>query len=146
MLRDPRLDWDEGIFPYDALREAGITPDSSMKEIHNASFDLIEKGMWNLERRLAWDAVRKIDRRLWVDFLLYPITPEEIVEKLEVLLAPAAAVSAPDVSTLLAPDFSELERMHEDFGPLQWKELILERTPDFDLPASAILNTVEFDG
>lgn len=72
MLTDPQAGRDGG-FPYDLLAEAGITPSSSMKEIRDASFLLMEQGRWSPEVRAAWDELRMVERRLAADFLLYEV-------------------------------------------------------------------------
>lgn len=55
---------------YDLLGPFGITPDSTMEQILDAGFDLMEQpdGMTKVQRR-AWDALRKVEIRLVVDFL-----------------------------------------------------------------------------
>jgi hypothetical protein len=72
-MRDPLMRWEEGIFPYDALAEVGITPASSMRAIQDASYSLIEQGLWTREKRAAWDELRRVEDRLWIDFFLYPL-------------------------------------------------------------------------
>lgn len=54
---------------YDVLAPFGITPDSTMEQILDAGFDLMEQpgGMTKVQRR-AWDALRKAETRLVVDF------------------------------------------------------------------------------
>jgi hypothetical protein len=56
---------------YDTLAPFGVTPDSTMKHIRDAGFDLMEQpgGMTKTQRR-AWDALRKVETRLVADFLL----------------------------------------------------------------------------
>ncbi len=82
VLKDPAIQWD-GLFPYDVLAEVGITPDSSMEAIREASFDLMAQGKMTPEARQAWDELRLIPRRLFVDFFLYPIDlPAEIDQAL----------------------------------------------------------------
>ena len=58
---------------YKVLAPFGLTPASTMKEIREVGFDLLEQpgGMLQLQR-LAWDALRKIETRLVVDFLSWP--------------------------------------------------------------------------
>ena len=72
MLKDPLTQCD-GPFPYDVLAAAGITPESSMKEVMEASFDLMSQGMMTPEVRRAWDELRLTPRRLFVDFFLYQV-------------------------------------------------------------------------
>ncbi len=71
MLKDPQAGRD-GDFPYDLLAEAGVGPSSSMKEILDASYLLMER-RWSPEVRGAWDELRTVERRLAVDFLLYDV-------------------------------------------------------------------------
>jgi hypothetical protein len=57
---------------YDILAPFGITPDSTMEQIRDVSFDLMEQpgGMTKTQRH-AWDALRKIETRLVADFLFW---------------------------------------------------------------------------
>jgi outer membrane protein assembly factor BamD (BamD/ComL family) len=72
-LRDPWLRW-VGSYPYDVFREAGLrtTPAASMKAVDEASFELQVSGM-SPEQRAAWDTLRHVGRRLFVDAFLYRI-------------------------------------------------------------------------
>lgn len=70
MIKDPQTYWPDG-FPYDVLAPAGITPDSSLKQIRDAPFDLMEQGSMTPEVRKAWDTLRHPAQRLMVDFFLY---------------------------------------------------------------------------
>jgi hypothetical protein len=77
MIKDPLTEW-SGLFPYDGLAGSGCGPNSSMREIQEAPFSLIESGQWSAERRAAWDELRFVDRRMWVDFLMYAVSESEI--------------------------------------------------------------------
>ncbi len=57
---------------YDILAPFGVVPDSTMEQVREASFDLMEQsgGMTKTQRR-AWDALRKIETRLVADFLYW---------------------------------------------------------------------------
>lgn len=77
LLRDPDLPWD-GPFPYDYLAErlaaigaAPIGPDSPAEVIKDAFFDLMAGGPPPQDARIAWDALRRIEDRLVIDFFLY---------------------------------------------------------------------------
>jgi hypothetical protein len=70
MHKDPQAGRDGGC-PYELLAEAGVGPGSSMKEILDASFVLMEQGRWSPTVRAAWDELRSVERRLAVDFLRY---------------------------------------------------------------------------
>lgn len=72
MIKDPLLRW-SGRHPYDVLADAGITPDSTLREILDVSFDLMGQGRMTVEVRQAWDELRLVSRRLVVDFFLYPV-------------------------------------------------------------------------
>jgi hypothetical protein len=72
MLRDPLIKWN-GPFPYDVLAIASITPESDMKAVREASYDLMSQGLMTAEARQAWDELRLVPRRLFVDFFLYPV-------------------------------------------------------------------------
>ena len=76
------MQWTEEASPYDALSEAGITRASTMKQVLEAAADLIEQGLWTSDKRAAWDDLRTVERRLWVDFFCYPATTEEIIDAL----------------------------------------------------------------
>src|SRR5215216_3579118 len=82
MLKDPLLTWPTGPFPYDALSAANITPASDMREVMDAIYVLVEQGLRTTETELAWDELRIVQKRLWVDLFLYPITVEEILATL----------------------------------------------------------------
>ncbi len=71
LVVDPLLGW-EGRFPYDVFSEVGISPESSMEEVNAASYEL-QKGGMSPESRKAWDALRSVDRRIFVDAFLYPV-------------------------------------------------------------------------
>jgi hypothetical protein len=107
--------WDDGEFPYDTLREAGVTPDSPMKEIRDAPFALIEQGAWSREKRAACDQLRTVNQRLWVDFLLYPLSAEETADALAGLFDGEDPLPNPEAA--LQPDFSELENLEREFEP-----------------------------
>lgn len=146
MLKDPLMQWEQGIFPYDALAEAGITPESSMREIQDAYFAVIEKGLWTPEARAAWDELRTIERRLWVDLFLYPMRQEEILTVLkDVCNKTELALPNPATSKFLRLDGSELQRMEQDFRDIEAKAIQLEWITDFDEPVETILGKLEFD-
>lgn len=69
MFKDPLTIWADG-FPYDLLSPAGITPDSSQREIRDAAFTLMAQGPMAPEVRHAWDTLRQPERRLAVDFFM----------------------------------------------------------------------------
>lgn len=69
MVKAPLFQWN-GPFPYDVLAKVGITPGSTMKQINDAGFDLMSKGM-EIEDRAAWDELRLVRKRFVVDFFLY---------------------------------------------------------------------------
>jgi hypothetical protein len=70
--QEPLIPWEHDISPYDALAPGGITPHSRQREIQDASYTLIEHGLWTPEKRAAWDELRRVEGRLWVDFFLLP--------------------------------------------------------------------------
>lgn len=57
---------------YDILGPFKVTPNSTMKQIRDVGFDLMEQlgGMTKSQRR-AWDALRKVETRLVADFLFW---------------------------------------------------------------------------
>jgi len=89
LVRDPVSCWD-GVFPYVALEPAGITPDSPQKNIRDASFVLMEKGLMTPEGRLAWDQLRSVSGRLKVDALMFGARHTETLRRLQQMLEPAS--------------------------------------------------------
>jgi len=69
MYQDPDMTWD-GEFPYDVLAPAGITPDSSRRQVLGAIkyFTQRQQG-GNVQR--AWKMLRISEERLFFDFFLY---------------------------------------------------------------------------
>jgi hypothetical protein len=74
MIKDPLTRW-PGPFPYDVLAKSGITLSSSLREVLDASFSLMEQGVMTQEERQAWDDLRLLPRRLLADFFLYDFDP-----------------------------------------------------------------------
>lgn len=69
MNKDPNMIWDNE-FPYDVLKPAGVTTNSSMGEITNAMKYFIEHG--NIENvHQVWQTMQTVKGRLFVDFFLY---------------------------------------------------------------------------
>ncbi len=119
MLKDPDLHWESGVYPYDALKEAAITPASSMRAVQDASYAMIEQGAWTAENRKAWDELRIVSQRLWVDFFLYPLTVDDILDALERL---KHHVDAGSHETTNAPDTPD-----EDAAHLILKQITFDR-------------------
>lgn len=69
MIKEPLTQWDDG-FPYDLLAPVGVTPDSSMQMVRDASFTLMAQNAMTPAMRQAWDTLRRPDRRLVVDFFM----------------------------------------------------------------------------
>lgn len=61
----------EGHCPYRVLADVGIGLLSSMKEIRDSSFLLMQEDRWTPDVRAAWNELRMVERRLVVDFLRY---------------------------------------------------------------------------
>jgi len=72
MWKDPLTRW-SCPFPYDVLKEVGITPSSTQREVVDVLFTLMERGVVTDEMRKAWDELRLLPRRLRVDFFLYEL-------------------------------------------------------------------------
>jgi hypothetical protein len=115
MLQDPWMQW-EGPFPYEALAPAYVTPESSMEEVKQAFFTLMAWGGMPPEVRQAWDALRLVPRRLFVDLFLYPIDLRAEIERAEQALAaaPPEWPPPPDLSYWLEIDGGELQRMAQE--------------------------------
>jgi hypothetical protein len=84
LVSDPNLGWPGGL-PYDVFARLGISPQSSIEAVNNASYDLqLQESGMSTEEQAAWDRLRTVPQRLFLDAFLYPIDrPEEVVEFLE---------------------------------------------------------------
>lgn len=80
MFKDARTGW-EGGFPYDLLGPAGITPTSSLAAVRDVAFTLMASAPMTPDMRRAWDALRRPDRRLAVDFFLYRAAYPRLIER-----------------------------------------------------------------
>ncbi len=65
----------EGPFPYDVFADVGISPGSTHKEVQDAPFALQRKAQMTPEAHAAWNELRHLDRRLFVDLFVYPDPP-----------------------------------------------------------------------
>ena len=147
MLKDPLTKWD-GLFPYDALAPVGITPNSSMQEVKDASFELMAQGLMSPEVRAAWDELRIKEKRLLVDFFLYQFDPTEELNKamgrLQQKLEELAA--GPDVSHLLQVDFEDLKQIHADLREIPLHDLEIRFMAEFEgEPVLPNLDFIQFD-
>ena len=148
MLKDPLTDWD-GTFPYDALACVGITPDSTMKQVIDASFELMAQNRMTPEVRAAWDHLRIKDKRLLVDFFLYQFDPHTELGRAQRALAGRLdeLSQPPDVSHLLSFDPVEvLNQMGHDLREISMDELHLSFIDEFEwkseLPGT---ESIQFD-
>lgn len=66
---EPLLTWPDGQ-PYEILASAGVGPSSTMAEVRDASFALMEARAFGRAQRLAWDALKSVPQRLAVDFMM----------------------------------------------------------------------------
>jgi hypothetical protein len=107
MLNDPLMKWECGMFPYEALTCAEVTPETNMDALKDVPYQLIERGLWTAEAREAWEQLRTFEKRLWVDWLTYPETPEEIVRCFDELWAKHAVEI--EIGELLSGELSDLE-------------------------------------
>jgi CHAT domain len=84
LVSDPNLRWPGGL-PYDIFARLGISPQSSIDAVNNASYDLqLQDSGMSTEEQAAWDRLRTVPQRLFLDAFLYPINhPEEVVEFFE---------------------------------------------------------------
>ena len=142
MMKDPLTQWTGGAFPYDVLSEAGIGPESSISDVNSAAFDLIEGGSWSVQKRFAWDELRTVDNRLWVDFLMFPASEEIVADIPEATSEPEPA--SLDFSTF-GPDSYELRRMERDFYSVDPTPFRADCLPQFDDSIESILSEIEFD-
>ncbi len=79
MYRDPRL---PGASPYALLSDVQVAPASTLTEVSDAYFSLMELGRVRPEVRRAYDLLRIPASRLAVDFLYYPFSEAEVLEQL----------------------------------------------------------------
>ena len=74
-LKDPLFRWEtlpeETLFPYDVLSRMGIDVDSSMKQIKDIYFDIVGQSSDTSSLEKAWEKIRLIENRLYLDFFLY---------------------------------------------------------------------------
>jgi hypothetical protein len=147
MVKDPLTKWD-GLFPYDALAPVGITPNSSMREVMDASFELMVQGLMTPEIRAAWDELRIKQKRLFVDFFLYQFDlDEEFNKAMEALNGRLAELTkVPDVSYLLRIDHKELSQMQQDFQEITMRDVEVRFIPEFeDGPKLPNIDFIQFD-
>lgn len=131
MLTDPQAGRD-GRFPYDLLAEAGVGPGSSMEEIRDASFLLMEQGRWSPEVRGAWDELRMVERRLAVDFLLYDVETGDVEVGAEAASARQAVLAALRQQSRTTP--AELCDLDGEFREITLDPLAAPDTTAFDQP------------
>lgn len=70
-MKDPLALWD-GPFPYDVFADAGISPKSTHAEVKNVTYALMRNNQFTQEAQAAWNELRLLDRRLFVDLFVYP--------------------------------------------------------------------------
>jgi|SRR5690349_9259353 len=148
MLKDPLTDWD-GVFPYDALAFVGITPYSTMKQVMDASFELMAQNLMTPEVRGAWDQLRITHKRLLVDFFLYQFDPQTELDRAQQALDRRLAELSqpPDVSHLLTIDpVDVLSQMVQDLREIPMQPVKLGFIADFEykpeLPGTEL---IQFD-
>jgi len=119
MIRDP-LAKEPADFPYETLARVGITPQSTLLEVREASFELMAKGGMSADERRAWEVLRKLRRRLQVDFLIYRLDFETELVAARTTLEEAIRRwgEDADVTELLAIAASDLKAMEGDQRPL----------------------------
>jgi hypothetical protein len=124
LIRDVQLPW-AGPFPYDhlaaRLEEIGASPigsESTAARINDSFFDLMAAGQPTHADRLAWDALRRTDQRLIVDFFMYEVPVHAVGAALSEAARQPVPVVLPDFLPLahVEPDFSAL-RAPDHFGP-----------------------------
>jgi hypothetical protein len=73
-MQDSLFNW-KGPFPYDLLSRLNITPDSTLHEIKEVGFDVQAEG--TPEELDAWNELRLVRRRLFIDFFLYQLNGDQ---------------------------------------------------------------------
>lgn len=79
LVADPRVRWDGGECPYELL---GESPTATPEALNELAYGLQERsdGMSRTERQ-AWDALRRVEQRLRVDFSLYRVQDPSRAER-----------------------------------------------------------------
>lgn len=124
--------------PYDLVREIGITPDSSVSDVNNASLKSLGKTSTPKLKEML-EKLRLVKRRLFVDFFLYQIdgeivSPELLDKEIEVL---AGKVSSSQTQILSMPETLELHKIypkieaHYDHNSTSIDQHSLEREKDY---------------
>jgi hypothetical protein len=79
LVMDPYLPWPGGL-PYERLNRrlqsighVGIGPESTVREIHDLLFDLMQLGDTTGDDQLAWNELQQLGKRLIMDFFLYQV-------------------------------------------------------------------------
>lgn len=147
MIKDPLAEW-AGPTSYDVLAVTGITPDSSMREVLDASFDLMERNLMEPEVRAAWDHLRLKQRRLFVDFFLYQFDPGDELRRAQEALARqfAEVMKGPDVAHLLRAGPEALSQIEQDFRELPAQHGQPGFIPEFESrPALPDPEFIQFD-
>ncbi|MDT0438466.1 MULTISPECIES: CHAT domain-containing protein [Streptomyces] len=124
----------DGTFPYRALRDAGIGPGSSIAEVDNVSYLLMERHRangWPWEEREAWNRLRNAGRRLELDALLYRWHAPTAIREAVARLAPDEASDPLEALCARFPKDAPLLLLvarGRDAGIEAWRER-LERAP-----------------
>ncbi len=112
-----RLLVSEDDLPYRALAHLGIKPDSTAREVLDASFDMTPEDARDGRINAAWESLRSSRRRLVVDFFGYRL-PEE---------PPPEPVSDPGLIPPLP--WGALQAIADDVGSA------LDEIGEMDIPA-----------
>lgn len=144
-MKDKLLKWKK-TFPYEVAKAAGIEPNSSMSAVRKASLQVLGPNL-TPELREALEALRLIKRRLFIDFFLYQINGEIVSPDLldKEIAASIEEISAPDLTSFLTPDTTELQTMEQDFQEITLPDIDLEYLvwPEAEVPTWRDL--IEFD-
>jgi hypothetical protein len=125
-MQNKSLQW-QHCFPYDVVRDAGITPHSSMADIKKAALLMLGPNLTPQIRDALTD-LRLVKRRLFVDFFLYQVEGEVATAALleQQIKAAIEAPATLDLSPFLTPGTLELEHIDQAFQDIQYKEVGLE--------------------
>jgi tetratricopeptide (TPR) repeat protein len=69
----PNVHWRRPCCPYEMFAP-DLTPTSTVQQCNDFGLDLQSQGGMREEERNAWDAIRNIDKRLAIDFLLFKVS------------------------------------------------------------------------
>lgn len=134
LIADPNLRWPQGL-PYNIFAPLGITSQSSIEAVNNASYELqLQDSEISTEQQAAWDCLRSVPSRLYLDAFLYPNHPQRIIEFFEsFLLQHRTMPPSPEQLKSGIPDEAPLVLLlmgHRELAAQIWEEQQQETPSD----------------